>query len=390
MVLVWEPLQKLILNIDGSGITISFLVFMLILILLRKNYVAGYAFKKPLVIWGLWIGYSFINTSLKGYGYDVPGYSFFTQIFVPLALMLIINIEYVKNSQKLLNVLAFGMYVSLLIILLFSKQIIAGRVGRDINFNTAGIMATVLLMILYFKYFHNEVSGKKFIILSLIPTIAVVSTGSRTAFGGLFILVLAHWFINRSNSNLKNIFRLLIGFVIVAVPINYILNSTALGERILSTTEQGAKIEVSTGNPILDKFGDRGMFYYTGWQVFKKNPVTGIGLGNYKFYNEDELVQHSEYMIQLTELGIIGFGLFIFFYYVIFMNIRKLRFLGVHRKDIELLMAYIVIILTMITATRMFREWYLFSVVGLVTGYIANERYLYRYNELNDPKGSID
>jgi len=129
------------------------------------------------------------------------------------------------------------------------------------------------------------------------------------------------------------------------------------------------------GSEFLNKFGDRGLYYYFGWKVFEDNPVTGIGLNNYKSYMDEEYSLHTEYMIQLAELGIIGFTLFLSFYFSIIKNLLGLRKIRTKRKSIEINLAFIIILLIMITATRMFVIWYLYTVVGVVVGFITKENY---------------
>ena len=93
-------------------------------------------------------------------------------------------------------------------------------------------------------------------------------------------------------------------------------------------------------------------------------------------------------MIQLTELGLIGFILFISFYFSIFKNLKKIKnkFIDIKRKrEIELYTSYLLIILIMITATRMYRVWFLFVIVGIVIGFIN----LYKSKPLDKSKKLI-
>ena len=377
IILIWVPLQKFILKIDGAGISVSILTLYLFSILVLKKKFIRIASSKPLIIWGIWVVYAFFNGLIKGNGHDLPTFSFFTLLFVPYIMMVTINILSIYNQKSLLNVLIFGMYLSIVIILLFNSQSSDGdRYGSGMNSNTVGIMSVVLLILLYLKYFRKDISLYFILLLSIIPVITVVVTGSKTAFGGLVMLILSHFIVNRSKNILITISKFSIGILFLLLPLNYIINNTTLGERILTSTDQGEELEIDTGNNFLDKFGDRGIYYYIGWQVFKENPITGIGLNNYKLYTGGEYVLHTEYMIQLTELGLIGFFLFFLFYISIYNKLLKLKNLPNKRKYFEINFAFVIIILTMITATRMYNQWYLFSIVGVVTGNIIKESYL--------------
>ncbi len=370
MVLIWVPFQQFILKVDGAANTIALLTLLVIGISVKKRSFYNTAFNKPLIIWCIWVVYAFINTVTKGFSSDLPISSFLLNISIPFILMVIISMEFKRNSKKLINILISGLYFALLLILLFVKETDQGRTGGEINSNTIGTMATILSMLLYFKYYTKQLKVFWFCILLIVPVFAIVSTGSRTAFGGLALLIALHFFLNRSRNILITISKMVVGVLILIIPFNYVLENTGLGERILSTTEQSEGMSFETGNPILDKFGDRGFFYYRGWEVFKEHPFSGVGLGNFKNYNHLELAQHSEYMIQLTELGVIGFTLFFIFYYLIFKNLNILKRALGHNREPELYIGFLIIVLIMVTATRMYQVWYFFTIVGIVIGYI--------------------
>ncbi|MCM4174101.1 hypothetical protein DHD32_21775 [Arenibacter sp. TNZ] len=376
MVLIWEPFQRFILKVDGAGYSITLLCIILLSILIRKKSFYKIAFNKPLIIWLLWLIYTFINALINGYGDDIPILSFFTNIFAPLLLMIVITLEFKRDDKKLLNILIMGLYLAIILILLFETETEHGRTGGELNSNTIGTMATVLCMLLYLKYYKHQLKALWFIILISLPIFTIISTGSRTAFGGLALLLGLHFFINRSRNVLITISKIVLPALILILAFNYLLENTGLGERILSTTEQSEGMDFETGNPILDKFGDRGIFYYRGWEVFIEQPLTGIGLGNFKDYNENKLAQHSEYMIQLTELGLIGFTLFFLFYLSIFKNLFRIKNILINKRENELFIGYVLIILLMITATRMYQVGYFFAIIGVTIGYFTKQKFL--------------
>ncbi len=349
--------------------------FFLILALISKPFFVRIAFKKPLVVWGIWVIYSFLNTLILGYGEDLPIYSIFTLLFVSYLFMLTISYSSIKDQKRLSNILIVGMYISILIVLLFDNETRNDRIGAGINSNTLGLMSVVLIMLLYLKYFYKKITFLIFLGYSVIPVITIIITGSKTAFGGLLMLTLSHIYINRSKNTLKAIVKFSFSVFLVSIPLYYLINNTLLGERIKNTTEAKEKLNIDTGNVFLDKFGDRGIYYYYGWQVFKEKPIFGVGLANYRDYTNERYGLHTEYMIQLTELGIVGFVLFLSFYFFIFKYLFKLKNKIKRRKDIEIHGLFIVIILIMITATRMYNQWYLFSIVGIVIGFVSKEKY---------------
>ena len=384
IIVAWVPLNRFIFEADGAARSITVLTIFLITYLSLKKEFLKIAINKPLIIWGIWVLYAFFNTLYKGWEDELPVYSFFTLLFVPYVLMVLIVFLCKKNYHELLNVLIFGFYLSLIIIVLFNRNSFEdNRYGGDMNSNTVGLMSLVLTMFVYLKYFFKRISFSFFLVMVIMPLTLLILSGSKTAFGGLILLYLSHLIVNRSKSTIKNIIRSLAGIILLIIPFNYLLNSTELGERISKTTEAGEELGIDTGNEFLNKFGDRGLYYYFGWKVFEKNPVTGIGLNNYKSYMDEEYSLHTEYMIQLAELGLIGFFLFLSFYFFIFKSILRLRKIKIKRKNIEMNLALLIILLVIITTTRMFVIWYLYTIVGVVIGFVYNQ------NNKSDKMNSI-
>ena len=382
--MAWVPLNRFIFEADGAARSITVLTIFLITYLSLKKEFLKIAINKPLIIWGIWVLYAFFNTLYKGWEDELPVYSFFTLLFVPYVLMVLIVFLCKKNYHELLNVLIFGFYLSLIIIVLFNRNSFEdNRYGGDMNSNTVGLMSLVLTMFVYLKYFFKRISFSFFLVMVIMPLTLLILSGSKTAFGGLILLYLSHLIVNRSKSTIKNIIRSLAGIILLIIPFNYLINSTELGERISKTTEAGEELGIDTGNEFLNKFGDRGLYYYFGWKVFEKNPVTGIGLNNYKSYMDEEYSLHTEYMIQLAELGLIGFFLFLSFYFFIFKSILRLRKIKIKRKNIEMNLALLIILLVIITTTRMFVIWYLYTIVGVVIGFVYNQ------NNKSDKMNSI-
>ena len=102
-------------------------------------------------------------------------------------------------------------------------------------------------------------------------------------------------------------------------------------------------------NPLLRyfnelKFGDRVVYWLTGWNIFNKYPIFGVGLGNAGFYFPQNipaygwsllevrsLIYRSHVLLNikslwfrlLAETGIVGFSLFIGWIISLFDNLIK-------------------------------------------------------------------
>ncbi len=377
LILVHGPLFKLIFKINGSGAaTLAFTVYIFIHSIRRVGF-SRIFLKRPVVIWAIWAIYAFINSLINGHtGEDMANYIFFTLLAVPVIMMNLIVVLYVKDRRRLLNVLITGMFLGIMSIVVFNQSAAFddGRYGGEINSNTVGIMSVVLLMFWYLKYLYKDISLKYVLLLSIPLALLIVLTGSKTAFGGLFLLILSHFIVNRSKNLIKSIIKFSIAGIFLFIVMSYVLNYTVIGERISTASNALEETELDTGSVILNKFGDRGVFYAWGWQVFKERPILGVGLGNFRDFNEIDAPQHVEYMIQLSELGIIGFFLFFLFYYSIFKKLKQKKVDSKNQKLKEIYFAYVIIILAMVTATRMYNQWYMYSIIGLVIGFIENKR----------------
>ena len=122
-----------------------------------------------------------------------------------------------------------------------------------------------------------------------------------------------------------NIILIVIGFIILWFGYDYILNNTLVGERIMTTTEQAEMLNMETGIWLLDLLGDRGMFYVVGWRDFLTHPITGIGYDNFSNVHRVDMhfSLHSEYLIHLTEGGLVASLLFLSFYYNVIKYLLK-------------------------------------------------------------------
>lgn len=378
MVLAHEPLFKFVLKVDGSGRSTLAFTFLILFILYKKGDLLNITFRKPVVIWAMWAVYAFVNSLINGYGDDsMPVYSIFLVLIVPVVLMTLIVVLYKMDYRRLLTVLICSMYLGIFVILLFNRSAAfeEGRYGGEgMNSNTIGIMNVVLLMFIYLKYLIKDLTIKYALLIGILPVIIIIMTGSKTAFGGLLFVILSHFLVNRSNSTIKNSIYFSFISIFLFFAINFVINNTVVGERITRAADTGEELGFDTGSAVLDKFGDRGIYYYLGWQFFKKDPIFGIGLGKFKIFSDLDYTLHTEYMIQLTELGLIGFILFVFFYYTVFKKLIQKKGNQQTKKLKEIYLAYVIILLAMITATRMYNQWYLFAVVGLAIGFVENQR----------------
>lgn len=112
------------------------------------------------------------------------------------------------------------------------------------------------------------------------------------------------------------------------------------GQRIINRITTGQETAGKVILPAQTFAESRGVFWHVGWRVFLAHPVTGTGLGAYEtafsIYNDNkELAQtiiahaHSDYLQSLTDGGIIG-GLIVLWFLIILCCAAKR---GLHLAD---------------------------------------------------------
>lgn len=318
VVCLWLPLQAFIFKFDGAQRTLGVLILLTLLInITTPNFMRGLV-KVPIIYWAIWIVYGFFNTVQLGYTWNMQYYAFIIILITPLAVLWLINEENFKDREILFNVIIAGLFIRILLIVTFDsiRSYDLGRFGNKIDSNDTAISAFVLIFFLYMKYLYNDFGIKIFLLLLPLPIYIIVIAASRNAFGALLSLGLIHFIIHRTKDNFSNLARLVVGLALIYVAFSYLINNTYLGQRLTETTQQNieAEYDYDLRGSVFENFGDRGIFYVQGWELFKNHPIRGIGLGNFSLYNSNNVVLHSEYMIQLCELGIIGSLLFLFFY----------------------------------------------------------------------------
>lgn len=348
-------------------------------VLVSLFYLKNESFRKiiltpPFVFWLLWVIYAFFNTVSYGMYMNLPNFSFFALLFIPLVAIWLINIEQFQDRTYIFNVIILGLFIRLLISYFFESgniQDFDDRLGGKINANEVAVSAVVLICFIFLKYFHNEIKLTHLIILALFPAYIIVISGSRGSFGAMMFLFITFLFINRTHRSIKDFVLLLIGLFIGYLILSFILEDTYLGYRLSGTLEQGNNIKkYEKLPPLLQKFGDRGIFYQLGFKIFLDNPIRGIGLGNFIKYS-GKVVQHSEYMIQLCELGIIGSTLFLMYYGYLGRNLIYLR--RMVPLEIKLIEAYISVLLVILLIAFSLFQYNLvvfFLLSGSIIGFI--------------------
>lgn len=361
---LWPVLKFFYLHIDGAGRVEALMTVLAIMV----N--AKYLFRGPatMKIWYLWVVYSTVNVMVKGFHNDV--YPFYlwviVQLICPLISMILVYNSILYDKEKFLKYI----FYFFLIFVLFGGLHMG---ASDDSYGLENAMGnTYLNNAIFILPFMLLIRGKSKIPLSYVLTIIgvilliIILSGERKALAGLFIMLVGMVYARNSKKGFKSILAFCVVLAIAYYAGSFIMSKTLAGERF---NQQFEFAEYDSF--FLTLMGDRAFMYAEGFATFLDNPWTGIGLTNfpYSMVNPLGLMLHTEYMVQLTECGLIGSGLFLTFYIGMIVALIKLYKSGkANYETIILASALLAIIAINFTAWTYSYKYY-FMVFGLIYGW---------------------
>lgn len=316
LVILWEPIQKGILSFDGAGRTIVFMTLIVLVfnLIFDRAFLKKYVLISPIYIWVLWVVYSTFNLIIEGYNDELSFFMFVMhQLLTPLVVMILTTKETCRDKITVLKYLAiiFVIYAASSVTFLGADgELQDGRALGDLG-NLGPLNSLYIVFFASMLFVHKKIGIAAFIILLLISFYVVIPSETRKAFTAAVIILTFFW-LSQFRLTLWRMMASLVGIGIIWSGVNFALNSTDLGLRFQEGIDQSYKWN-TTNVKALDFLGDRAVFYIDGWDIFKENPINGIGLKNYYNMGYGQYVLHSEYLVQLVEGGIIATILFILF-----------------------------------------------------------------------------
>jgi len=313
--LLYDPLYFYITHFDGARRSIS-VAFTFGLLYYLASVRRGWKtfLRTPTVFWLMWVIYNFFNTIFHGINEAKLSFSSLAQqLLLPLVgFILAIN---VVDKLKLLKTIFICGIIYIVMFLVFDKpnQGDIYRLGASINSNEAGwiLILTFLCGLMLF----NKRGISIFIIMSTLVLIITFLLGSRKTFI-VFGFIAISYFLIIYGLPKRFIFRIILVIILGGYLWSNIITDTHLGSRLLITLNENKTVKDPE-----QRFSNRGYFYVMGLEIFNKEPITGIGLENFTKKTQTEERIHSEYMVNLTEGGIISSALFLLFYFFLTRNI---------------------------------------------------------------------
>lgn len=327
--IVWSPFQQFILHVDGLGRTIEFLSTVAVLLNLielkkHKEVLATPAFR----CWVILLCYSMVNSLFKGFYAEFGAFQFYRfNYFHPIIFLVIMMVELHRDKRTALKViwLALGVYILLGLPNLALR--LSGRFGVAGLGNLYPLHAATFLFVSAVLLVEGRMKIWLFAGLTLVISVIILFSGTRKAFGAEVIILLGViWNYGKKNSLWSWIRIILLGGVLVAFVLISMTQST-VGQRIEEGVDVDRYVRIveneSVNDFLITVLDDRGTQYANALDLFHQHFWTGAGLTNYKYLVGSDFRLHSEYMVQLSENGIIGFVLLMLFYAFIIVALRK-------------------------------------------------------------------
>ena len=240
------------------------------------------------------------------------------------------------GREKFLKLLLYnGLIISIYVLIhyglfnFFSLLASGKRVGQELaNVNMIGLNTIISCLIVFYYYIFHGDKKKLFYLIPLL--IVSLGTGSKkvliSMILGVLLITISKYKKNITKQSLAKFF---FTFVIL-ISIYIILSKIPAFKTIFSRFKNLFESILKSGEFDLEN-RDRANFIKYGFEVFKSNPIIGVGYGNSsKFlllkFNYDTYF-HNNYIELLATTGIIGTALYYLSYvFSIKHNLIQLKF----------------------------------------------------------------
>ena len=288
------------------------------------------------LFWLVYLGRLIYDFEVLGLtrGYARKGLPFFVAYGIGGCFIPALTLSLVKDQldfNKLRNFSRYAFIVSCLFVLLYIKSEIGldittfyqrVRLGEDDVINPIGMSQLgggLFILVLIEKVIYNR-GGFWILAQGLLGVMLLLMGGSRGPLMGVVavMLLLAYQAFRWGNTKLKYwlqiVVSLAVGITAVALFILPNLQSFALYNRINSTVEKGAGLDI------------RGKQWSSAWSQFTDNPI----LGDQIIENAMNFYPHNFFLEVLMSTGIIGGGLVL-----ALLGIVVYKYINRHRIEIE-------------------------------------------------------
>lgn len=374
---LWAPLNVWYLPIDSAA-RIPF--FLLIYgIALERRALFRTSITMPTKLYSFIAVYMVLNGFFAGSAEMFPkagNWLIVCHIIGPFVALLLITTCARKDFNKTISILTYGLILYCLMGIHNSTLDEKGRLNAEINANEMAINGAILTGLIILQVLRGVMHKWKLSFI-LLPLVLIILTGSRMAFGMIFIMIVVAILINTDFSKSSTVILAVILMGLAIWGIDYILSNTLLGERLLHTTQDAENIKLQSTGTILDYYGDRGFQYYYSWPYFLDNPIFGIGFHKWQMYSPSGHVCHSEFMVQYLEGGLISFIPWLMFWYYLCkpLNFVRKYIDGIEKTTVILLLTILAALLYAATVLWSYNIYCVFIIYALAIAYPRNLGY---------------
>jgi len=309
------------------GTTVFSVALMLLYIVIKQNTILIGKFHFALITWLGWVGASVLwslhsDTSLVMVGtvaqlvvYSLIMYEYFVQSNI--------SIDKLVNAI-IIGVVGMGIYTlySYSLTGFFTMFNSGFRVGAEINQeNTYGFYAGMGVIAGLGQYFKTKRISN--IIVIIISLVMVLASGSRAAIIdcviGIIGLIIIEYGFRKAR---KTIMAFIFAGLAVYIMFTYFDDMT-----IVRRLDTFSNLFYSTGVADNSTTTRLGMIQY-GLEQFIYRPIQGYGINNFRVLYQQatgwDTYSHNNFVELLVDVGIVGFSLYYYIYYIILRQAKKL------------------------------------------------------------------
>ena len=241
------------------------------------------------------------------------------------------------------------------------------RLGTSMGNNSNGIAILCLISQLFaINFFIREKDNKNkkiiYLVSIIILSLVIILTASKKAIilmvlGPLFMVtVYKDNFLIKIKTLIISITLVLILFLLIRdIPVIY----------NLAASRMEGLINLFTGNGTIDASTMERKYLATrAWEIFKENPIIGVGLNGFRYFTTVGRYAHCNYLELLADVGIIGTLIYYSIYLYSIKNILK------KRKSIKRMNVYLVVFV-IILALELASVTYLSEGIQLIIAYLS-------------------
>lgn len=361
----------------------------------KDNRARKVATSLPLTIWAILSLYHCINATIKQVPeVDAVDYIHAAAIYSCLGLYTYFATISFKNTIRILAI-TFMLYMVLAFFVCdFSSEEAQGRLSGAIY--ATGLAQTAAILFIYIAYLFilRRIKISTALFMALLPFIVILLTQTRNALAMVIIYSIGAtgaFMARRDQNKVNKIFFLTITAAILSIVGYELFMVSNLYERFVEKSESHELsyyyLNNATGTVFDTIVGDRLFYYIEGWKLLLENPITGIGMWNFKYVTHQIYPLHSEYMIHLCEGGIIGISLWLTFLIIVISRVFKAK--GPAYMKIMNMFIVVTILFCGIYAREFYYDFF-YPAYALILGFYMKTITLRRTPKLRKaPKNSV-